>query len=113
MPRFGARGPREGLNRRGFLALAGAVVHVHELFRAGEISDNVKFSDGFSFGGREGGLRGGEFDAFVGFFCPTAIGGQIFQGLRVFDEDVHGLGFTRYPGNAIKTTTYYCVSKIL
>jgi len=69
--------------------LAAAAIQIEVLFRPAKMADNIKPADGFSLGCGAGGSRGGKTCAQSRFFCPTAITGQEFAGVRVFDEDVY------------------------
>jgi hypothetical protein len=71
-------------------ALATAMVHVHELFRAGEITDDVEFANWFFFGRVVCGVCVCKIFAFTDIFGPLTIIVEEFQALRVFDKNVHG-----------------------
>jgi hypothetical protein len=61
--------------RTELLPLAAPVIHIDELFRIAEITDNIKLADRFSFGCRAGGSSCGKTGAFVRVFCPMAVAG--------------------------------------
>ena len=67
------------------------VIQVDELVGRRDVSDNVKFADGFKLGYLKRGFRGLEMLTREGIFRPFAAAGQVFQRLVIFDEYVHEL----------------------
>ena len=90
---------RNGLPAQaGARALARSMIHVDddELWLLDDITDNVEFANRFSRRRLKRNLRCPEIPAFASVLCPLAIVGKILLALGVFDEDVHGAGFTRF-----------------
>ena len=79
--------PRRGrsLSRTGYRAFAPSMIHVDELFRLGDVVDDVEFVNEFFFRNLKCDFRRLKVFAFGGIFCPQAISGEIFQLFRVFD----------------------------
>ena len=71
-------------------ALALAVVQVDELLGLGVVADDVKPAHRLLFCGGKGMTRRPEIFAGGGVLGPQAVAGEIFQFLRVFDQDIHG-----------------------
>jgi len=81
------------LSRAGFNeALAPSVVQVDELFRLGDVKDDVKPANRLFLRNLKCSFGGPEAFAFGGIFCPLVVTGQIFQLFGVFDQDVHERG---------------------
>jgi hypothetical protein len=86
--------PDSNLNRGRFgNALAPSVVQIDELFRLGKVADDVELAHRFLFCDYKGCFRSSKIFAFGDIFCPLTVAGEIFQLLRVFDEDVHEQAF--------------------
>lgn len=71
--------------------LAAAIIKIHKLVCHLNVANYVEFPHGLQFGRlqRNGGCRK-EF-ALQRVFGPLAAFGEVFQRLRIFDEDVHKL----------------------
>ena len=61
-----------------------------------DVADDVESANRCSCCSFKCGLRCPEILAFCCMFCPLAIVGKILPTFGVFDEDVHGGGFTRF-----------------
>jgi hypothetical protein len=61
------------------------VVQVDELFRFGDVKDNVEFANRFLFRSLKCGRRRPEAPALGGIFCPLVFACQIFKFLGVLN----------------------------
>ena len=75
---------------QGGKSLASSMVEVDELIRLGNVADDVEFADGLLLRGLERRFRRRKTPAVARIFRPLSLPGQIFEGVLVFDEYVHG-----------------------
>lgn len=69
--------------------LAASVIHVDELIRLRDVTDDIELADGFALRGFEGHGGRRETHAFERIFRPQPGVGQVFERFVVFDKYVH------------------------